>query len=516
MMQARYIPNEVEGRSAVAADTLPAATGTRARSALGFAWWVVFVVMMAQGASPSPEPLEYDATTESLRKHVVPEWFHDAKLGIMVHWGLYSVPGWAPLSGEAADVVAKGGWGSWFTNNPGAEWYANSIRLTNSPAHEHHLDTYGRGQTYAGFAPRFLEAAAKWEPGAWTDLFAKSGARYVILTAKHHDGFRLWPARHPHAYQPGFEAARDILGELAAATRARKLRFGVYYSGGLDWSYPGRPLTNVVDLFLGVPPGTNYLAQAFHDWRELITRYQPSILWNDLGCPPDLNVNALLAYYYTKVPDGVANDRFHTGLTPRGETRHFDFRTPVAAATRTNSAIKFEVLQLLGASAGYNRQETGEHMISTPELVRLLVDVVSKNGNLLVNVSPAADGAISAPQRERLTGLGQWLESNGEAIFGTRPWRLAEARSKEGDDLRFTEKGAELFGLVLAGRPQGKTLTLTGWRAMDDTRIQILGTKADLAWKQLGDALEVRMPDTLPATHVLALKIHPQPILLKR
>jgi alpha-L-fucosidase len=460
--------------------------------------------------------VDYDATTESLRRHVVPEWFHDAKLGVMVHWGLYSVPAWAPLAGEAAEVVAKGGWGNWFTNNPGAEWYANSIRLTNSPACGHHLDTYGRGQLYAGFAPRFHEAVTKWQPAVWADLFAKSGARYVVLTAKHHDGFRLWPARHPHAHQPGFEAARDIVGDLAKATRERQMRFGVYYSGGLDWSFPARPLTNVVDLFLGVPPGTNYLAQALNDWRELIDRYQPSILWNDLGSPPNLNVNALLAYYYTKFPDGVVNERFHPGLTPRDEARHFDFRTPAVAATRTNSAVKFEVVQLLGASAGHNRQETGEHMISTPELVRLLVDVVSKNGNLLVNVGPTADGMIPAPQRERLTGLGQWLEPNGEAVFGTRPWRLAEARTKEGDDLRFAEKGAVLYAFLLAGRPRDKTVTLTGWRAMDDTRIQILGTKEELNWKQTGESLVVSMPGTLPETPVLALRIHPQPILLKR
>ena len=177
--------------------------------------------------------MAYEPTLESLRTHAVPGWYDDAKLGIFVHWGLYSVPGWAPVAGEYGELIAKEGWASWFAKNPYAEWYLNSIRIEGSPSHRHHVQTYGEGFSYDDFVPLFNEAIGAWNPGDWAELFRQAGAGYVVLTTKHHDGFLLWPSRTPNPVKEGYAASRDLVGELAEAVRARGMRMGLYYSGAL-------------------------------------------------------------------------------------------------------------------------------------------------------------------------------------------------------------------------------------------------------------------------------------------
>ncbi|MCC5669590.1 alpha-L-fucosidase [Nostoc sp. CHAB 5784] len=153
----------------------------------------------------------YEPTTESLSKHEVPDWFLDAKLGIFVHWGVYSVPGWAPLTGEFSKVVAERGWEYWFLHNSYAEWYYNSMKLEGGDTYNYHPATYGENFTYDDFIPRFNAAITNWNPQKWAKLFSQVGARYVVLTTKHHDGFLLWPSKT--AIQPGRVAARaSVIG----------------------------------------------------------------------------------------------------------------------------------------------------------------------------------------------------------------------------------------------------------------------------------------------------------------
>lgn len=464
-------------------------------------------------------------------------WFHDAKLGIFIHWGLYSVPGWAPPSGEFKKVIAREGWQGWFARNPYAEWYLNSIRIEGSPSHRHHVETYGEDFSYDDFVPLFNRAVEGWDPQEWAELFRKAGARYVVLTTKHHDGFLLWPSENPTPHRERYCTHRDLVGELTRAVRAQGMRMGLYYSGGLDWTFEERPIRDIVDLFTTIPHGPDYVEYANRHWRELINRYQPAILWNDIGYPAAANLNELFADYYHQVPDGVVNDRFtqvrlervagwlekravrslissllrwmtsHLAVLPA--SGHCDFRTPEYAAFRRITKQKWEATRGLGYSFGYNRNEGPEHLLSVEELVHMLVDIVSKNGNLLLNVGPMADGTIPDLQRERLLGLGRWLEANGEAIFGSRPWVRAEGRTREGIAVRFTRQGDRLYAILL-GRPQGRQVTVASLPANEKSTVHLLGQEGPLAWQQEGRDLVITLPAELPESPAYVFRMEPQ------
>lgn len=364
-------------------------------------------------------------TPESLHQRTVPDWFHDAKLGIFVHWGLYSVPAWAPLTGEMDKVIANEGWKKWFSHNPYAEWYMNSMRIEGGVSQRHHVETYGPDFCYEDFIPLFNEALEAWDPGAMADLFRQVGARYVVLTTKHHDGFTLWPSEHPNPYREHYHAERDLVGELTEAVRAREMIMGLYYSGGIDWTFNKTVIQDITDIQDAVPQGDEYVAYANAHWKELIARYKPSVMWNDIAYPAAADLNELFSHYYNSVPEGVINDRF----TQRFEftegqiagSQHSDFTTPEYTSYDHIVEKKWEATRGIGYSFGYNQNEGPENYLSVQELVHSFVDIVSKNGNLLLNVGPMADGTIPALQRERLEGLGTWLRVNSEAIYGTRP-----------------------------------------------------------------------------------------------
>ena len=156
----------------------------------------------------------FQPTWASLEQHQVPEWYQNAKLGIFIHWGLYSVPAWAPTTGE----LGKVDWTKWFAENPYAEWYLNSLRIAGSPTYRHHVETYGKNFDYYAFAPIFNQRHANWDPATWARRFRKTGARYVVLTTKHHDGFRLWPSKVANPKRPGanLSSSRDLVGDLTA------------------------------------------------------------------------------------------------------------------------------------------------------------------------------------------------------------------------------------------------------------------------------------------------------------
>jgi len=368
--------------------------------------------------------MRYLPTWDSVSRHQVPAWFHDAKLGIFIHWGLYSVPAWAPTTGELGKVVAEEGWEAWFSRNPYAEWYYNSIRIPGGVSQVYHTETYGEGASYDDFVPMFNEAVEHWDPAEWAALFRQVGARYVVLTTKHHDGFLLWPSDHPNPYKDGYHAARDLVGQLTEAVRAEDVRMGLYYSGGVDWTFNGTVVKDIADLKKAVPQQPEYVAYADAHWNELIERYAPAILWNDIAYPTASDLPKLFADYYNAVPDGLVNNRFTQSFDFDPEAggltggKHFDFTTPEYASYDKITEPKWEATRGIGFSFGYNRNESIDVYLSVEELVRSFVDVVSKNGNLLLNVGPMADGTIPALQRGSAAGA-----SGGFGRVARRQWR---------------------------------------------------------------------------------------------
>ncbi len=467
--------------------------------------------------------MTFGPTLESIKTHQVPDWFQDAKLGIFVHWGLYSVPAWAPLTGELGAATAEGNWTKWFANNPYAEWYQNSLAIGQGATYEHHLRTFGPDFTYADFGPMFQEAAQRFEPDAMADLFQQAGARYVVLTTKHHEGFLLWPSASPNPKQPHWQLQRDVVGELTSAVRDHGMQMGLYYSGGLDWTFNPHVIRDVIDLFIGVPQMPEYEAYASGHIRELIARYRPAVLWNDIGYPAMADLPKLFADYYNAVPDGVINDRFIQGKDihsmemlekmARGEmglpqAEHYDFKTPEYRVMPEATPYKWESCRGLGYSFGYNQNDTDANMLSVEDLVRGFVDIVSKNGNLLLNVGPRADGSISELQASRLKGLGEWLAINGEAIYGTRPWTRAAGQARAGDALiptRFTHKGDALY-VSLLSTPKSKKVVLESVTVAPDAPVTLLGHASPLAHAQHGEQLEVTLPEQMPPSPVYVIK----------
>lgn len=435
---------------------------------------------------------DYQPTRESLGRHPVPAWFEDAKLGIFIHWGLFSIPAFAPRLAHPSEAFEKH-YPLSAVMTPYTEWYENAIRVPESPSARHHQEQWG-GRPYADFREPFVAGLEKWHPREWARLFRRAGARYVVLVTKHHDGYCLWPSRVPNRERRDWCSERDVVGELAQAVRDEGLRFGVYYSGGIDWSFQRRPVRTLIE-FIGSVPGGAYPAYAEAQVRELIERYRPSVLWNDIAWPGDRgSMLQLMADYYRAVPEGVINDRWmHRGATlrmlslrpvqrvldawlarrirrdvARGRRSpaivppppaHFDFRTPEYTSFDEIQRRKWETTRGMTASFGYNRGDREEDYEDPDALVRSFIDSVSKNGNLLLNVGPRGeDAGIPAPQRERLEALGRWLDANGEAIYATRPWTRAESETDAGLGVRFTRGPDALYAIVL-GTPAGRDLS---------------------------------------------------------
>lgn len=454
-----------------------------------------FLGALAVAGGAFAQTRKFQPEWPSLRTHTVPGWFDDAKLGIFIHWGLYSVPAWAQPTGELGKVDPA----KWFYQNPYAEWYLNSLRLKESATYQHHVATYGANFDYYRFGKTFEEQNRRWKPAAWASLFRDVGARYVVLTTKHHDGYTLWPSKvaNPHRPQGGINSPRDLVGELTSAVRASGLKMGLYYSGGLDWTFEDRPIKVGADLRATMPKTEEYARYVDAHWRELIRLYQPSVLWNDIGYPALAKPAALFADYYNGVPEGAVNNRFSVDFC--------DFTTPEYANYDKITEKKWESCRGLGFSFGYNQVEGPEHVLAAGKLIALLVDIVSKNGNLLLNIGPRPDGSISEIQTDRLQALGRWLAINGEGIHGTRPW----VRPSAGSDVRFTRKGNALYAFLLA-RPTTPTWTVPGLTASPGMQVQLLGG-GGLTWKQSGPDLLINAPSRLPGEHAVALRMTPAP-----
>lgn len=384
---------------------------------------------------------EFTAPWQELSRDV-PAWFRDAKLGIFIHWGAYSVPAWAEPTGELGAVAEA----TWFRHNPYVEWYFNTIRFDDSPARAHHRETYGDAP-YDDFLQSWRAEA--FDPASWIALFARAGARYVVPTTKHHDGIALWDA-------PGTATRntvrrgprRDLVAELADATRAVGMRFGVYYSGGLDWHVTDLPpLDSHRAVHERRPVDPAYAAYAYVHVRDLIDRYQPDVLWNDIEWPDagkhdgPLGLFELFRHYYTTVPHGVVNDRW-------GDT-HWDYRTSeYQFGLENETATAWENCRGIGLSFGYNQVEDASHLLDGPSVVRHLTDVVSRGGNLLLNVGPTASGEIPRLQRRSLEQLADWMQVNSGAIHGTRPLSTDVAGPSNEPWVRWTQTSTTAYAVV--------------------------------------------------------------------
>jgi alpha-L-fucosidase len=442
-------------------------------------------------------PVHYEPNWDSLGKHQVPDWFQNAKLGIFIHWGLYSVPAWAPPTGELGKVA----WDKWFTNNPYAEWYLNTLRITGSPTWKHHVETYGKDFDYYDFMPMFNKSVSQWDPNVWATLFHRTGARYVVLTTKHHDGFTLFPSRVKNPHHAGLAAKRDLVGELTSAVRSKGMKMGTYYSGGLDWTFTTEPIRSKEDLMARVPQTEEYAQYADAHWRELIERYQPAVLWNDISYPKAGKIPELFAQFYNTVPDGVIDNRFGVKFA--------DYTTPEYAKYDKITEKKWESCRGLGFSFGYNQVEGPEQVIAPDKLIALLIDIVSKNGNLLLNIGPKPDGSISEIQLDRLHKLGEWLAVNGEGIFDTRPWVRAAPAAANGPEVRFTQKGNSLYAFFLEA-PKEPQVTIPGVIAAEGTTVRVLGMGADNKFEQRGSDLVVNAGNA-PGPYAMGLRITPAP-----
>ncbi|NAZ75210.1 alpha-L-fucosidase [Kineococcus sp. T13] len=436
--------------------------------------------MFADDARPAP----YQRFERPL-----PTWFAEAKLGIFIHWGAYSVPAWAEPIGELGTFEPE----YWFAHNPYAEWYFNTIRIEGSSAAEHHRSTYG-GAPYDDFLD--VWKAEEFDADGWAALFARAGARYVVPTTKHHDGICLWDA-------PGTEGRntvargpqRDLVGEIAAATRRAGMRFGTYYSGGLDWHAADFGPLERSDFEPQRPKDEAYTAYANAHVRDLVDRYTPDVLWGDIEWPdagkPEgpLSFAHVLDAFYRAAPDGVVNDRF--GAT------HWDFRTSEYQQGRDLESGAWENCRGIGYSFGYNQVEGPEHHLDGPGAVRHLLDVVSRGGNLLLDVGPTAAGTIPELQRRCLEQLGDWMSVHGAAVHATTVLDAAVARP--GDPA----EGAEGAGWVRWTRAGGTAHAV--FEGGDRVRLDADADRLDPASARLldgtpvaahaaGGALEVEVP----------------------
>ncbi len=472
--------------------------------------------------------MTYAATMKSLSSHGTPQWFLDAKLGIFIHWGLYSVPAFAPTEyGDISEMVAKHGFEFHLANNPYAEWYQNSLRVNGTAYRTYHEDRFGAYFRYEHFAPMFNDAIKAWSPREWAQLFKDAGARYVVITTKHHDGFTLWPSRHPNPRIPGYHASRNIVGELTTAVRAAGLKMGVYYSGALDWSFSTEPIRDVTTMLSNPDPGDEYARYCDAHVMELVDEFKPSVLWNDIAYPARGRLLEVIARYLNAVPEGAINDRwrqipgiarhlhksrvmkalankiarriaakgFSGGQPPKGFA---NFTTPEYEPRTCLRAFKWEACRGIGRSFGYNQFETADHYLTLEQLVHSFIDVVSKNGNLLLNVGPRADGSISELQVARLRGLGGWLQRNGGGIFGSRPWFKAESTTRDHVQVRFTRctvHDRDVVNVFVLGVPKAAHVVIKDFNCPPGSEVTILGLGEPVPWDNKGRDVQLGVPD---------------------
>lgn len=368
----------------------------------------------------------YQPNWASLSARPIPEWFGKAKFGIFIHWGVYSVPAWATNSN--AD-----GFGSNY-----AEWYWQRLFATDLKIHKEfvsfHQKTYGPNFQYQHFAPKFT--AELFDPKFWATIFKQSGAKYVVLTSKHHDGYTLWPS----AASMNWNAVdvgphRDLVGEITQAVKEQGLHMGLYYS-----LYEWFNRTYLTDV-------NKYVAEKMlPELKDITNTYKPDLIWSDGDWTKSDTVwrsKEFLTWLYNESPvkNTIAvNDRWGAGNGKGGYT------SSEYGHGKPNFEKPWEETRAIGESFGYNRNENIDQYATSEKLVHQLVDVVSRGGNFLLDIGPAADGTIPVIMQQRLKDIGDWLTVNGEAIYETNAWKDAPSQSQNG--VYFTRKGTSLYAIV--------------------------------------------------------------------
>ncbi len=467
---------------------------------------------------------EIQPSWDSLKAHYkVPAWFAEARFGIFMHWGLYTVPAY---------------------HN---EWYEKHMYAS---ALKWHTENFGDPEVfgYKDFIPKFT--AAKWDPAAWAELFEKAGAKYVIPTAEHHENFANWDSDVTPFNSVKMGPHRDLIGDLSKAVRARGLKFGVSNHGIENFTFinPTKELRarleeKKADLFdpkwadfYNVADRSDEACRRFLiNWAmrnaELIDKYQPDMLWFDNGVDQrylDPIKLWVAAYYYNRASEWgkeVSLSTKKAAYAPSGTNvatigSIIDFEK---IGARSPSGIRtgdWQVDDPIGSTWGYT---TGMRISAAPAIIGRLVDTVSKNGNYLLNISPQADGTISEEQQATLLAVGAWLKVNGEAIYGTHAWTQygdgEDARGRDAVLVRFTVKGEALYVILTGNVRPGAQVTVKslGTSAGAMKSATMLGTGAAIVATQSEAGLTVKLPEKLPAEHgvvvkVMGIKVNPPPM----
>ncbi|QEG35766.1 alpha-L-fucosidase [Bythopirellula goksoeyrii] len=457
---------------------------------------------------------------DSLKGFQTPEWLRDGKFGIFIHWGPYSVPAF------------------------GSEWYPRNMYSKGTPEYDHHLKEFGPHAEfgYKDFIPLFK--AEKFDPAAWADLFHEAGVKYVIPVAEHHDGFPMYDCEFTEWSAAKKGPQRDILGELAPALREREIVFGASSHRAEHWWFFDQGMLIDSDVLdprnssLYGPANNKRVAethaempdkQFLDDWLlrtcEIVDKYQPEVIYFDWWiCQPVFQpyLQRFAAYYYNRGAEWgkqvtIDYKQWEGQSFPEG-TGVFDIERGLAPGIRpdfwqTDTSVSKN-------SWGYVSNHEYKDVDS---IIDDLIDVVSKNGALLLNIGPKADGTIPEPEQRMLRTIGAWLKVNGEAIYSTRPWKMfgegptlavggsfADTKRQPftGEDFRFTTKGDTLYAIALAPPENEKLLvkslsTTTG----NIESVSVLGSDDSLEWSQSDKGLAVDLPPERISEFAITLKI---------
>lgn len=442
--------------------------------------WTLCVVLSVWLCT-SESTASYTPDWASLDARPLPKWYDEAKVGIFVHWGVFSVPGF------------------------GSEWFWWHWQGDKNQAYVDFMTkNYPPGFTYADFAPDFR--AIFFDPNEWADLFAASGAKYVVLVTKHHEGFTNWGSPFSWNWNSVDTGPhRDLTGELADAVRNRSLHYGVYNSL-FEWFNP-MYLSDKKNGFKTQEFPRNKLLPELYN---LVIRYKPELIWSDGDWEaPDTywNSTEFLAWLYNDSPVKdvvVTNDRWGAGCACKhgGYWNCADKFTP-----GTLPKHKWEKCTSIdNLSWGYRRNMRIWELMDLPAIVKDLVTTVALGGNYLLNVGPTPDGMIPAVFQDRLMGLGAWLKANGEAIYASQPWRVQTENSSL--PVWYTSKDSSVYAIVI-GKPTESMFLLKTPVTSKNTVVTMLGYSTPLKWEpQSPSGLVVLLPE-IPdsAGHAWTLKL---------
>ena len=521
LQPARSQTTDPGGRSAAEATVIPAPTDqmTAERHDAELA-----KLLESEGKAITAGP--YQPTADSLNRHTTPEWYADAKLGIFIHWGLYSVPGYA----------GRGCWYGHDMYDPEALCAAMKKPRIKSGAFDFHRETYGPADQfgYKDFAPYFTASA--FDADAWVSLFKEGGARFVVPVSAFSDGFAMWDSKLTDWNVVKVGPHRDYDGLLAAATRRQGLKFGVSWHCFYRpyWFRKGSHEANDMHPpYAGTPwslygPSTitpEFVQDCFGRLVELVDGYRPDLVWfdNDTGCVPEAELRRFAAFYFNRA------EEWKQSVAINDKTSHFPPHSIVFDIERgKQSDLRPELWQCDTSVSWFDWSYIHEDSFKTvDQLVHELVDIVSKNGVLLLNIGPRGDGSIPPEPQALLRGVGAWLKTNGEAIYGTRPCQalgFGEGTHNSGggtlsdkavqyncQDFRFTQKGAVVYAIAMDWPAVTDHFLIKSLpvKAVDGTiaDVRLLGNAAPLEWKTTEQGLWIRKPARPPCDGAYAFAI---------